>query len=94
MRLIDADALLLHLNDVWYSSFIWEATAQSETIKAIMDTIEAAPTIEPRRGRWEKYAEHWGGGIFNEGMECSLCGGDGGTDYDFCPHCGADMRGE
>ena len=27
-----------------------------------------------------------------EGITCSICGNDSIGDFDFCPHCGADMR--
>lgn len=49
---------------------------------------------EDRKGKWVKRIEsgmYW--------YECSACGGDvprGGRHYrftDFCPNCGADMRG-
>jgi rRNA maturation endonuclease Nob1 len=52
--------------------------------------IEAQPV---KRGEWEKKSSV---GVFR----CSLCqhifmlGADEIDEYHFCPHCGADMRGE
>ena len=52
----------------------------------ILEIIERQPTIEPERkpGKWIN--EHMDYG------ECSECGFYGMT-TDFCPNCGADMRG-
>lgn len=54
------------------------------------NAVNEAPTVEQKKGRWEKYARY---------MICSEC--DIGFCYyknethrfRYCPHCGADMRG-
>ena len=87
MRLIDADALYMEL--VKMKDF-GELTAK----KAIR-VVKKAPTIdaEPvRHGKWIGYA----GTI---GNECSVCGKwidvlQGTAEMNYCPNCGADMRGE
>ena len=83
VRLIDADALK---PDADYDDGEFWAYSKRQ--------IEAAPTIEPERkkGKWEY------------GVICSICGercdyhlsGDTWIDElaNFCPNCGADMRGE
>lgn len=95
MRLIDADALLLHLNDVWYSAFVWEATAESKTIRAIMDTIEDAPTVETeqKKGKWIYTDEAMFGNPYGS-YKCSVCDNGMPHETNFCPNCGADMRGD
>lgn len=83
-RLIDADALL----DGIYS----------DNPKDVMLYIARFPTAEPRKGKWIKQVDE---SINAWWYECSVCG-----DYplkdafghdslsQFCPWCGADMRGE
>lgn len=41
------------------------------------------------RGKWidKGYHEEWT-------FECSACGGYSPEEYNFCPHCSADMQGE
>ena len=55
--------------------------------------IDTAPTIIPerKRGRWEIYIISM---IDGEGCRCSECGFEGASYWEFCPGCGADMRGE
>ena len=83
MRLIDADALMQNI--------------PSEEIIAKMAVVHA-PSIERRRGEWI------GNNDFGESntYECSVCGEPWELNYgtpeennmNFCPNCGADMRGE
>ena len=61
--------------------------------------IEQLPTVQPKRGKWEM-------GIDDRFVECSECGlmttrnelrglaVFGKNEPNFCPNCGADMRGE
>ena len=85
MRPIDAD--LLEPDAGFDDGEFW---AYSKT------QVDNAPTITPerKRGRWmpheNEYSEHYGD-------KCSVCGEwyvmpSGKTN--FCPNCGADMRGE
>lgn len=60
-----------------------------------------APTanvVEVRHGEWVEGAEHFTNGFYE--AECSECGnyirwneGNSG-EWNYCPNCGADMRGE
>lgn len=83
MRLIDADELI--------TAFPCGETVQTECVRA---TIKHMPTIEERKkGEWNTDKES------PEYATCSVCGH---CDWDcteseyfnFCPNCGADMRGE
>lgn len=69
--------------------------------KHIFDIIDEQPTIEPERktGKWigteyDGYAD--GNPVYYE-WKCSACGcviEDDEPTWNFCPNCGADMRGE
>ena len=94
MRLIDADALEL---DAEYDDGEYWAYSRTQ--------IENAPTIEPERkkGKWiphnEKSREYIGTVLVNVEYAywlCDICGyrvEKGQPMHNFCPNCGADMRG-
>ena len=84
MRLIDADALIAYCDEKW--------------IPLNIDAVNEQPTIEERKsGKWEETDDGWDGTYY----VCSECGCPwtliDGTPKDngmnFCPNCGADMRG-
>lgn len=66
---------------------------------SVCDAIKQLPPIQPKRGRWEM-------GMDERFVECSECGlmttrnelrglaVFGKNEPNFCPNCGADMRGE
>lgn len=86
------DALKQH----YWNSELQKAKDDPCVIDAMTDLdiriIKALPSVQPRKGKWTIDP-----GI---GCKCSNCGFDIGNDLDFmeyvnfCPHCGADMRGE
>ena len=85
-RLIDADAL---------SKKLCETTIFIKEGKVFQSMINDAPTVQADRphGEWEVCED--GDGIYGV---CSICGCDAdfshyGVPFDFCPNCGADMRG-
>lgn len=82
MRLIDADALIKYCEDNW--------------IPLNVDAVNEQPTIEPERkkGKWKRKIVDSG---YNADWVCSECGDRWKYDFinfNFCPNCGADMRGE
>jgi hypothetical protein len=81
MRPIDGDALIVAIERM-----------MKHQIDAddICEMIQNFPTIEPERekGKWIKLYR----GTIAEGLHCSVCGKHGYRS-DFCPNCGADMRG-
>lgn len=98
MRLIDADALMqtLGITDTDCGECdlhgAMGCSKRDDFVDACM-AIEDAPTIEERKkGMWIEVTDH----EIPIVCKCSVC--EWRTkDYDwfsYCPHCGADMRGE
>ena len=98
MRLIDADAL----NDAMYhEAFEIDSEMQKwdsgcwVRYKMFENAIDEAPTIEPKHGEWIMHIDD----LFpcESTQECSVCHAEqliNGNDDNFCPNCGADMRGK
>ena len=94
MRAIDGDALYTH----YEKRMCFESHRNRAYLKGIRDCMKdlsAQPTIEPERekGKWIIDGHH---------IRCDNCGeymcdtdreGDA-IPRNFCPNCGADMRGE
>ena len=84
MRLIDADALI---EDVRKNSESYFADDFAR------EWVDRQPTVEPQRikGRWKllpgRDDEHI------RYLHCSVCHFNGDYESNFCPNCGADMRG-
>ena len=62
----------------------------------VLNREPAADVVERVRGEWigtqyDGYAD--GCPVYDE-YECSVCGAEYPTDHNFCPNCGADMRGQ
>lgn len=98
MRLIDADALKIDYG------FTWDDI--TPTHEEMYTLIDRQPTIEERKtGKWiHAEWENINTGEIRKGRRCSACG-CGYFRYDvsvntvsdipnFCPNCGADMRGD
>lgn len=62
-----------------------------EIRNAAKDTIKKLPSAQPERktGKWIFPYE-----TTTMVTHCSECGAYGNKNNNFCPHCGADMRGE
>lgn len=91
MRLIDADALLIHsYRVVEYdeAGFSMEHNAvPTEEIKNA-PTIEAVPVV---RGEWIDTQPGYKNGYYRNAHKCSVCQDYYTTDYEymnFCPNCG------
>ncbi len=64
-------------------------------IEDVLDALDDyAPTVqpEPKRGKWISLDDFRG--KYNEnGYKCSMCGEHSNYEENFCPNCGADMKG-
>ena len=90
-RPIDADALIPKLKAIHEAeNQIYRRESWGFSLKCI-NAVEDAPTIVPgrKKGYWILRAE---GSMFP--FMCDQCGERQNSTSDFCPDCGADMRGE
>ena len=90
MRLIDADALRERISSGEFRNHSGMPYSQLDVMRILASapTIDAAPV---RRGEWKKepYLLGWT-------HRCNRCGENYGMPhgmFNFCPNCGADMRG-
>lgn len=65
----------------------------------IYDALEAVPSaVDRRQGEWEEVEESKDSGGCAMFRECTCCGRRqlwmNAAVYNYCPNCGADMRGE
>lgn len=96
MRLIDADALedVLLNHGFYYCNESDYSDGVAAGFLLARDDVSEAPTIdaEPiRHGKWIVDAEDFRHQI--EWYKCSQCDFPTFTAYNYCPHCGALMKG-
>ena len=103
--LISRQAVLMSLTDYQLQeSPNWGANGMGntdayESITECIRVIEQAPTIDPvKRGKWIVIPQRCENQTFDE-CKCSVCGtveyfNSGWEKFNYCPNCGADMRGE
>ena len=70
-------------------------TVYTEDMKDMIADIPAADVRENVKGEWiVESVDLFHGEEVGESYICSVCGKDAFDKFDFCPNCGADMRGE
>ena len=82
------DYLTLNMN--WYDEDGGQVDDWDERKAISSDLLDGIPPADVKpvmRGKWidKGYHEEWT-------FECSACGGYSPEEYDFCPHCGAEME--
>lgn len=98
MRLIDADKLIDYTDD----RYSWHEIGRRER-DDIVWALESAPTVDAvpvRHGHYVGEGDGYANGeLVYDVWKCSECGCVFEDDYEkptynYCPNCGADMRGE
>ena len=90
MRLIDVDALRKEIDSVNYYGYDPE-------VSRICGLINDAPIVEERpKHSWVQKigVDPYFGVPSRLCVYCDKCGFETVLEYNFCPNCGADMRGE
>lgn len=92
-RNIDADALMQETMKARASLQMLDNTQSADKmlqgLRMVEILVENAPTIESKRGRWINEHEDGHGSWVGT---CDQCNKENRVD-NFCPNCGADMRG-
>lgn len=88
MRLIDADKLTKAIDDFFEGICVYDVSP-NEAIEDFQNIVNNIETIESRpKGKW----------IYTHGdyfkVRCGVCGFENQCEDNFCPKCGADMRGD
>ena len=92
MRLIDADRFKNWIMDRY---ICFDHTLDDIDAQPTVDAVQVLPSAERKKGEWLEHYSHEDGE--KDGVECSKCRTHyyfGGQLMNFCPNCGADMRGE
>ena len=98
-RYIDADALIQHIENLQNINSEDDCFCGNlQAFKSILNFQPTADVVEHKRGEWSLNVDDW----FGDCYKCSACGeefilNEGNpkdNGYNYCPNCGADMRGE
>lgn len=94
MRLIDGDALI---------AWIKESQHMTSKMRNIICKVETMPSADRPQGKWIR-DRYWSRGVgmgeeYGFFYKCSMCeyeveSGYTRCGFNYCPYCGADMRGD
>ena len=93
MRLIDADVLIKQIDtEREQLAKLGMLGAEHIVTHYVRNFIEDAPTVDRPQGEWIEVDEPIMGNPYCR-YRCSKCGLDEPYARDFCPNCGAQMKG-
>lgn len=92
---IDREAAKIAFQNMDAGSRVPSTLLTPEEFAEYLDEIPAADVAPVKHGHWIEFQ----GGFFTKHMRCSVCLDPNGVnagrgDMNYCPNCGADMRGE
>lgn len=90
-KYIEQEAVMRTARDGYHSDF-GRSMADLTSLSEVLEDTPTADVVESKRGEWIKLPSN---GIGNT-AECSVCHDSvyGYESCNFCPNCGADMRGD
>lgn len=95
MRLINADEMVKSLMDMTFYDeegyTIDDYEDRLAIVKSFVDPVQTVDAVPVRHGHWVGIDDEP-----HEVWECDMCGYtyESEYQYNFCPHCGAEMKGE
>ena len=76
---------------------LWNGNGDKDyCMETLRDFVTELPPVTPTRkhGEWERETFDLGAELpIRVGYQCSECGNDFDSEFNFCPHCGSDMKG-
>ena len=95
MDLVSRQAVIDEIGE-WIEAFLENGCKESAADAClIQDGIIQLPSVQPERknGTWiDETFKPWG--LVYHPYRCDQCGDHADCTYNYCPNCGADMRGE
>ena len=87
-KYIEQEAVMRTARDGYHSDF-GRSMADLTSLSEVLEDTPTADVVEVKRGKWKVDETH------DYEPYCSLCGHEpiAGEKYNYCPDCGADMRG-
>ena len=94
MRRIDADTLIESIKrQCGFCKLMPDEEIRQLAVimeKGLIEEVNNAPTVDSRRGKWIYQFRD----SENEEYKCSECDYPTAVKHNYCPNCGADMRGK
>jgi len=89
MRYLTDEDVYTVLTEVYHQ----RTDIQHKALREAIDKVPTADAVERKKGKWiDETFKPWG--LVHHPYKCDQCGEHSEADSDFCPNCGADMRGE
>ena len=103
MELIDRQAAIDAVNEYLRLSEVSKTVQNMTSIQAILRWLPTVDAVEVVHGEWNQIEiidDDSGNGVNDDASQCSVCGDVfdsyywAKTYFNYCPNCGAKMRGE
>ena len=89
----DKETIRIHLSAIKEGLCNQRRWNEAKEYEELISRLLSTPSVQPRKGKWTFFLGTGYGNPYGH-YECDLCGDGYGYKTNFCPNCGADMRGE